>query len=71
MAGYGHYYVNNTAQINGDHEVHGEGCYWLGLARSVIDLGWHSSCYDAVSKARSFYRQSNGCATCSSACHTQ
>ena len=25
------YYVNNTAQSNGDHEVHREGCYWLTL----------------------------------------
>ncbi len=25
------YCVNNTAQApNGDHEVHEEGCYWLG-----------------------------------------
>jgi len=64
------YYVNNTPQQNGDHEVHKEGCYWLRLASSTKDLGEHSNCFPAVRKARETYLQSNGCKTCSNACHT-
>lgn len=62
------YVVNRTQQSNGDHEVHEEGCvYW---PKSYIDLGDQSSCYTAVAAAKKYYSQSNGCATCSPACHT-
>ena len=64
------YYVNNTSQSNGDHEVHKTGCYWLGLIVSKTDLGYHSNCSSAVGKAKTYYRQSNGCKTCSPFCHT-
>ena len=33
------YYVNDTAQANGDHEVHKQGCYWLTLVVSRTYLG--------------------------------
>jgi len=66
----GNYYVNDTAQPNSDHEVHVEGCYWLSLARSTTALGYHVSCSSAVVAARRYYFRSNGCATCSAACHT-
>ena len=42
------YYVNNTAQSNGDHEVHTENCYWLSLVYSKKDLGFHPNCESAV-----------------------
>jgi hypothetical protein len=64
------YYVNNTPQSNGDHEVHKEGCYWLGQANSKKDLGIHSTCHTAVAKAKLSYPKSNGCRTCSNECHT-
>ncbi len=64
------YYVNDTAQQNGDHEVHEEGCYWLTLARSKTYLGVFSSCHGAVLEARKHYHQSNGCTHCCNACHT-
>ena len=64
------YYVNNTAQINGDHEVHKNGCYWLSLVSSKKELGEHSTCHSAVRKAKETYPQSNGCKTCSNDCHT-
>ena len=28
------YYVNTSAQPNGDHEVHREGCFWLTLVEA-------------------------------------
>lgn len=64
------FYVNNTAQPNGDHEVHEEGCYWLKRANSVKDLGYHSNCYSAVREAKRYDVRANGCATCAAACHT-
>ena len=64
------YYVNDTAQFNGDHEVLKLGCYWLGLAQSTTDLGYHASCHSAVAAAKLRYRQSNGCVHCATACHT-
>ena len=66
------YYVNDTEQKNGDHEVHERGCYWLSIAHSTTYLGDFSSCEPAVAKAkRDHYRQSNGCKHCSLPCHTQ
>ena len=57
------YYVNNSAQNNGDHEVHKEGCY-------KKDLGLHSNCSTAVKEAKKTFSQSNGCIICSPECHT-
>lgn len=71
MAGNRHYYVNDNAQSNGDHEVHQDGCSWLKMAASKSYLGYFDNCRDAVVTSRaSFYRQSNGCAFCLPACHT-
>ena len=65
-----HYYVNDNAQPNGDHEVHEDGCSWLDLAISKSHLGLFETCHPAVEVAKEKYPQSNGCAHCSSACHT-
>ena len=67
MAGY---YVNKNAQDNGDHEVHKRTCEWLPLEENRIYLGDFKSCGPAVQEAKTYYEQSNGCADCSSACHT-
>ncbi|WP_440067097.1 hypothetical protein [Tenacibaculum discolor] len=63
------YYVNNTAQPNGDHEVHKEGCNWLPFVLSKKDLGYHSSCHSAVLKAKEYYAKADGCKRCSEECH--
>ena len=64
------YYVNKNAQSNGDHEVHKTGCSWLPKPENRIYLGLFYSCYSAVAEARKHYTQVNGCAHCSSVCHT-
>ncbi len=62
------YVVNDREQNNGDHEVHKEGCiYWPS---SYTDLGQHDGCTTAVTVAKRVYSRSNGCKTCSPACHT-
>lgn len=64
------YYVNRTAQPNGDQEVHEEGCYWLGLAIDTSYLGRFSSCAPAVAAAILRGYNANGCKICSLDCHT-
>ena len=62
------YYVNNHAQSNGDHEVHTENCIYLPSDKK--HLGDFANCADAVREAKKTYPKSNGCKTCSNACHT-
>lgn len=64
------YYVNNSAQPNGDHEVHRDGCSWLALIKSRKEIGEHYSCLSAVIEAKKTYTKSNGCIHCSKDCHT-
>ena len=64
------YYVNDSAQQNGDHEVHREGCRFVPLPRNRTYLGQFGTCFPAVAQARRYYRQVNGCYFCSRACHT-
>ena len=65
------YYVNDTAQTSGEHEVHSDGCPYLPYVTSKTDLGHFYSCQPAVAKAKEFYNNVDGCATCSPACHTR
>lgn len=65
-----HYYVNENAQSNGDHEVHEEACSYLPKEENRIDLGDFAGCAAAVSEAREYFTQVNGCVHCSEECHT-
>ena len=64
------YYVNKNAQDNGDHEVHKDGGSSMPEEHNRLYLGQFGNCHDAVTEAKKHYRQSNGCAYCSAACHT-
>lgn len=64
------YYVNKNQQSNSDHEVHTSECTYLPLIQNRIYLGSFGSCTEAVKEAKKHYVQSNGCKTCSNACHT-
>jgi|GEM_PF-115495 len=64
------YCVNKTAQLNGDHEVHAQGCIFWPHPVNTLSLDWHEDCRSAMQTARAFYRQVNGCRYCSPACHT-
>lgn len=65
------YYVNNHAQLNGDHEVHEENCIYLPRVQSKNYLGEFYTCQGAVAQARKLYSSANGCKTCSWPCHTR
>jgi hypothetical protein len=64
------YYVNKNPQDNGDHEVHTTGCSHMPEAANRIHLGDFSSCAPAVTEAKKYYRQSNGCYYCARPCNT-
>lgn len=58
-----HYFLNNLAQADGDHEMHALGC-----ARMPSDkryLGNFTSVFDALMEARKEAWQSRGCFACS------
>ncbi|VEG96562.1 Uncharacterised protein [Aeromonas encheleia] len=65
-----HYYVNNKAQPNGDHEVHVSSCTYLAQATNVSSLGHHDNCASAVRQAKLSHTKSNGCYHCCRTCHT-
>lgn len=63
------YYVNTAAQSSGDNEVHREDCRRFPSTHSY--LGEFASCVPAVAEARRRgWRNADGCALCSPACHT-
>jgi hypothetical protein len=62
-----HYYVNQHAQANGDHEVHKSGC--SHMPKDKTSLGDHATCSSAVATARQHYSKVDGCAFCSPGCH--
>ena len=69
------YYVNRSAQTNGDHEVHQwEGIFNCPHPAALLnreDLGWHLNCHNAVQQARRLgYGTANGCFYCARECHT-
>lgn len=65
------YYRNRNAQLNGDHEVHREGCGWMPAQANQHYLGEFDNCFQAVAVAKSFDPSADGCAYCSPSCHTR
>lgn len=69
-----YYIINKNPQSNGDHEVHEKqaNCEHMPNTENQINLGWHSSCYEAVAYAKQQWPNNriNGCFYCCNACHT-
>ena len=61
-----HYYVNNNQTLNPGlhHEVHTEQHAQLLGISSKIYLGYYFNEADAVTKAKQYYRDADGCAVC-------
>lgn len=66
--------INKKSQANGDNEVHNttNGCLYMPNIENQIDLGYHSSCKEAVTYAKTKYTNNkiNGCYYCCRNCHT-
>lgn len=63
------YCVNKNAQTSGEHEVHTENCKKLPEIYNRIDLGYFSTCDEALNKARGYYSNVDGCIHCCPKCH--
>ena len=64
-----HYYVNDTAQSTGEHEVHTQDCKRCPGESNRTYLGSFSNCQEAVRKAKEYYFNVDGCYHCSKPCH--
>jgi len=64
------YYVNTSALINGDHQVHVEDCLLFPPPHNRILLGEFNDCEHAIEEARKNYQQVNGCIICTFKCYT-
>lgn len=66
-----HYYVNNNQTLNPGlhHEVHTEQHAQLLGITSKVYLGYYFNEVDAVSKAKQYYRDADGCAVCCPKAH--
>jgi hypothetical protein len=65
-----HYYVNENAQWNGDHEVHEISCREGASLKNRLHLGAFDSCHGAVAEAKKTYPSADGCAFCCPDCNT-
>jgi hypothetical protein len=57
-----HYFIDNHAQPNGDHEVHKVGCVRMPMDKRY--LGNYEFVSQAMLEARKEFWQSNGCVAC-------
>lgn len=68
------YIINKNQQPSGDYEVHNAttGCDHMPNPANQIDLGFHTTCHGAVSKAKRRWpnERINGCYYCCNPCHT-
>ena len=63
------YYVNTNAQSTGEHEVHKDGCHKMPELQNRIYLGYFSDAKEAVSGARRYFSNVDGCYYCASEAH--
>lgn len=68
------YIMNANPQVNGDYEIHSKskGCAYMPHIKNQIDLGYYTSCHEAVAAAKKKWpkKRINGCFYCCPLCHT-
>lgn len=64
-----HYCVNRNQQPTGEHEIHDVNCIYAPHQNNWIDLGWCSSDYEALQKAKYHYANVDGCWHCCASIH--
>lgn len=65
------YYLNKNTQPTGEHEVHTSTCPYLPDPNNRIYLGSFSNCKDALTEAKKYYSNVDGCFYCSKECHSK
>lgn len=58
------FYLNGSAQPNGDYEIHQEGCYWLDSVHKKKDLKIHKTVNAALERAKKYFDQVSACEYC-------
>lgn len=65
------YYVNRNAQQGGEHEVHTYNCAHGPEEANRQYLGEFAGCRSAVTEAKRYYSNVDGCYYCCNDCHTR
>jgi hypothetical protein len=65
------YRLNLNQQLNGDYEVHENGCIFYPTL-NYDNLGYFGPCAPAITEAKQKhpYKKINGCIHCANLCHT-
>jgi len=63
------YYLRSHPQPNCDYEVHCEGCSFMPKAENRTYLGTFGNCRQAISAAKVYHTQVDGCRYCCYECH--
>lgn len=65
------YCVNRNPQLTGENEVHNLDVYCPRppATHNQLQLGYFSSCFEALKKAKEYYSNVDGCAYCAPECH--
>ena len=66
----GLFYVDKSAQNNGDHIIHTATCTHSPDLKDRDSLGYHTACRTALDAAKKIHPQSNGCYYCSYSSYT-
>jgi hypothetical protein len=64
-----YYYICKKPLYTGEHEIHKSSCYRLPSEENRILLGYLSSGYEAIQKAKEVYRKVNACFNCCNEFH--
>ena len=67
------YYVDESPQENGDHEVHSNypSCPWMPHRKNRIYLGEFERCDEALEEALRLFDRVKGCFHCGTSCHEE
>ena len=63
------YFINDHAQLTGEHVVHEEHCKHFRYIVSKTDIGYHPNCIIALIIAKQHYDKVDGCKDCIPRCH--
>ncbi|MCB1669928.1 MAG: hypothetical protein R3F41_07720 [Gammaproteobacteria bacterium] len=64
------YFVEKTELLNGDHEVHIDGCHHMPMETNRTYVGEFNHCIEAIEEAKSIYPTANGCFSCCETGHS-
>ena len=64
------YFVEKKAQPDGTHDIHTLNCDCLPTGDHRIFLGVFTTCGEALTEARQYFKRANGCFSCAINCYS-